>query len=91
MDYEWDERKAASNLRKHNVDFAEAVLALEDDRAVTLPDLASVTEERFVTIGCDPLGQVLVIAYTLREERVRVISARKAEPRERRQYFEGQR
>lgn len=91
VDYEWDERKAAANLRKHGVDFAEAALALEDDRAITLPDLASVTEERFVTLGCDPHGQVLVIAYTFRNERIRVISARKAEPREQRQYFGGRR
>lgn len=91
VDYEWDERKAASNLRKHGVDFAEAVLALEDAQAITLPDLASANEERFVTVGCDPHGQVLVIAYTFREERMRVISARRAEPREQRQYFEGRR
>ena len=89
VDYEWDERKAASNLRKHGIDFAEAVLVLEDDRAITLPDLASVHEERFVTLGCDPHGQVLVLAFTYREDRVRVISARRAEPREQRQYFEG--
>lgn len=91
VDYEWDERKAASNFRKHGVDFAEVALVLEDDRAITLPDLASVGEERFVTLGCDSRGQVLVVVYTFRGDRARLISARRAEPREQRNYFEGRR
>ncbi|HXU32420.1 MAG TPA: BrnT family toxin [Thermoanaerobaculia bacterium] len=49
------------------------------------------SEERYVTLGCDSRGQVFVVAYTFREDRVRLISARRAEPREQRQYFEGRR
>jgi uncharacterized protein len=86
VEYEWDETKAAANLRKHGVDFADAVLALEDELALTRPDLYSTAEERFVTLGRDPLGRLLAIVYTWREERIRLISAREATSRERRQY-----
>ena len=51
MDYEWDPDKAAANLRKHEVDFADAALALEDPLAMTMPDPDAVGEERSVTIG----------------------------------------
>jgi len=76
-DYEWDPAKAASNYRKHGVHFADAVGVLEDERAVTIPD-PGVDEERFKTLGMDVLGRVLVVAYSHRGERIRLISARKA-------------
>lgn len=85
MELEWDQRKAVANLRKHGVDFADAVTVLHDDRAITVPDERS-DEERFVTIGTDALGRLLVVVYTWREDRVRIISARSATPRERSQY-----
>jgi uncharacterized DUF497 family protein len=85
--YEWDQRKAASNLQKHGIDFADAVGALEDDLALTIAD-EHADEQRFVTIGSDALKRVLVVVYTIRGERVRIISARKATPKERRQYEE---
>ena len=88
--YEWDEAKNRSNLRKHGVDFADAVLALEDEHALTIPDDESDAEERFVTLGVDGLERLLVVAYTWREENIRVISARKATRRERTAY-EGER
>ena len=88
MGYEWDSRKAASNLRKHGVDFADAVIALEDEMALTLDDDYS-DEQRFITIGSDGSGQILVVVYTYRGENIRIISAREATPRERRQYTEG--
>jgi uncharacterized protein len=53
MDYEWDPGKAATNLRKHGVDFADAALALEDPLAKTMPDPDAVGEERFVTVGAE--------------------------------------
>jgi Uncharacterized protein conserved in bacteria len=84
--YEWDETKSRSNLRKHSVDFADAVLALEDESAVTVRDDDSDEEERFVTIGVDGLGRVLVVVYTWREENIRMISARTATRRERTPY-----
>ena len=88
MSFEWDPKKAASNLRKHGVDFADAVTALEDELALTLEDHHP-DEQRFITIGTDALGRVLVVAYTFREETIRIISAREATLRERRQYIEG--
>ncbi|MDP9360689.1 MAG: BrnT family toxin [Acidobacteriota bacterium] len=86
MAYEWDETKNRSNLRKHSLDFADAVLALEDENAVTVRDDDTEEEERFVTIGVDGLGRVLVVVYTWREENIRMISARTATRRERAAY-----
>ena len=88
--FEWDEEKAKENLEKHGIDFADAATAFEDMMALTMPDPASQEEERFVTLGTDALERLLVIAYTWREDRIRLISARKAVRRERRQY-EGKR
>jgi len=62
--YEWDSAKAASNLRKHGVGFADAVGVFEDDRALTIDDTTR-DEERFKTLGSDFLGRLLVVAYTL--------------------------
>jgi uncharacterized DUF497 family protein len=76
MSIEWDSRKAAANLQKLGVDFADAATALEDDRAVTVRDIPSGDEARYLTPGMDALGRVLVV----------VISARPATTRERRQY-----
>ena len=68
------------------MDLADAALALEDERALTIPDDATTTEQRFITLAMDPLGRILVIVYAWRDERVRLISARKATRRERKQY-----
>lgn len=89
MPNEWDQLKARQNLEKHGVDFTEAALALEDELAMTICDPDSESEDRFLTLGRDPLGRLLVVAYTWRGERIRIISARKATRRERRQYQEG--
>jgi uncharacterized DUF497 family protein len=84
-DVDWDEQKAAANLRKHGVDFADAATALSDDEALTIrSDEAG--EERYVTIGMDALARVLVVVYTWRDNRPRLISAREATPQERHQY-----
>jgi uncharacterized DUF497 family protein len=88
VDYEWDPKKAASNRRKHNVDFADAALVLEDEFAVTIED-DDPDEKRFVTIGMDALARILVVIYTWRGEKIRIISARDATPGERREYEEG--
>ncbi len=85
VDYEWDLRKAEANLRKHKVDFADAVSVFSDELALTIPD-ESDEEDRFATLGSDLFGRVLVVVYTWREDRVRVISARKATAPERKQY-----
>jgi hypothetical protein len=82
---EWDREKAEANLAKHGVDFADAATVLSDDLALTRRD-DHAGEERFVTLGVDALGRVLVVVFTWRGETVRLISARRANASERRQY-----
>jgi uncharacterized protein len=86
--FEWDERKARANLRKHKVDFADAATVFEDGRAVTIAE-DEAQEERYITLGIDASGRVLVVVYTMRGERIRIISARRATKRERAQYEQG--
>ena len=88
VSYEWDPKKAISNLRKHDIDFADAATVLEDESALTIDD-DDPEERRFVTIGMDALARVLVVVYTWRGDNIRIISARTAGPEERRQYEEG--
>ncbi len=86
MEFEWDPHKAIANRDKHGIDFADAIAVLEDEAAVTVLD-AFTEEERFITIGMDAFGRVLVVVYTWRsEDAIRIISARKATRNERRQY-----
>ncbi|MBM3305496.1 MAG: BrnT family toxin [Candidatus Aminicenantes bacterium] len=85
MRYVWDPEKARSNARKHGVHFADAAFALEDDWALTIEDESS-DERRWVTLGLDLFGRLLVVAYTYRYDEIRIFSARKASPKERRQY-----
>lgn len=87
MDVEWDPAKAAINRRKHGVDFADAAGALEDPYALSRPD-PHPSEARMVTVGRDSLDRLVVVAWTWNEGNVRLISARRATPRERRQYAE---
>ena len=89
VELEWDPIKAESNLRKHGVDFADAALVLEDTLAVTVADPRTETEDRYITLGAAPDGLLLVVVYTWRDEVIRLISARRATGKERRQY-EGQ-
>ena len=85
--YQWDKDKAATNINKHGIDFADAVLVFSDDLAVTVSD-ERFEEERFITIGIDAIGRVLVVVYTLRDGEIRSISARKATRLELTQYLE---
>ena len=64
VDFEWDPRKAAANLRRHGIDFADAALVLYDDFALTVKDEGAQAEERSLTMGMDPLGRILVVVYT---------------------------
>ena len=74
MDYQWDDNKAKANLKKHKVDFADAVTVFGGNLAVTVED-DNLDEDRFVTIGVDALGRTLVVIYTWRGESIRLISA----------------
>ncbi len=85
MDCEWNEKKAKANLAKHGVDFADAATVFHDELAITVPDQGA-GEERLSTLGADALGRLLVVVYSWRGERPRIISARKATLRERRTY-----
>ena len=86
MCIEWDDQKARLNLQRHGVDLADAAVALEDERALTVEDPDEDGEQRFVTLCLDPCGRVLVVVYTWRGEVVRIISARTATKHEERQY-----
>lgn len=84
----WDSKKAAANIRKHGVEFSHAATVLDDPQAVTLED-KSHEEQRFVTVGSDLMGRVLVVVYAyVEKDEIRLISARKASPHERRIYEE---
>jgi uncharacterized DUF497 family protein len=84
--FEWDDAKARANYRKRRVHFADAVAVFEDGAAITIPDDDSDEEERFVTIGRDAFARLLVVIYTWRGLNIRLISARKANRRETRDY-----
>jgi uncharacterized protein len=87
--FEWDPEKAEANLKKHGVTFSEVEPVFSDESAITIPDDESdVTERRFVTIGMGLKARILVVVYCCRSEKIRIISARVAEPRERRTYEE---
>ncbi len=86
MDFEFDPAKAAANLKKHGVSFADAEQALRDPFGVTIDDPDAESERRSITLGMDALGRVLVVVHTQRGERTRVISARKASPGEAEHY-----
>ncbi len=82
VEIEFDPDKARSNLRKHRVSFAHAEQSLRDLRAITVADPDAKGEPRFVTLGMDALGRILVVVPTPRGDQIRIISARKASPGE---------
>jgi len=89
--FEWDPRKAAINLAKHKVSFEEAVTVFGDPHGQLIDDPRhSADEERFVLLGESDRGRLLVVMFTEREETIRLISARRATPRERRKHEEGE-
>ena len=89
MTYEWDPVKAAANVRKHGVSFAEAASVFLDPVALTFTDPDhSEDEARAITIGRSARHRVLFVAHTERADRIRIISARRATRREQEQYEE---
>ena len=89
--FTWDARKAAANVRKHGVSFEEAATAFGDPLSITVPDPDhSGTEERFVLVGISESHRHLIVVHLERaRDAYRIISARPASRRERRQYEEG--
>jgi len=88
MRFRFDPVKAASNLRKHGVAFAEAEGVFHDPLAVTVEDPDAEGERRFVTMGLGNAGELLVVVWTERDGNCRPISARRPTRKERKQYEE---
>jgi uncharacterized protein len=88
-DPEFDPKKNAANIAKHGISLTEGDGVLMDPLAMTIEDASALGEMRRVTIGTSSRGTLLVVIWTQRGENVRLISARKAEPKERRQYESG--
>jgi uncharacterized protein len=86
MRFHFDPAKAANNLRKHGVSFADAEGVFFDPLAIHREDPDAEGEERFVAVGLGSAGQCLVVVYTLRDDEIRVISVRRATRREARDY-----
>jgi uncharacterized DUF497 family protein len=87
LEFEWDANKAATNIADHGVSFDEAVTAFEDPLSLTIEDPDhSEHEERLILLGRSRNNRLLVVVHTERENRIRLISARSATPRERRDY-----
>lgn len=90
MQFEWDPRKAAENLSKHEVSFHEAATVFDDPLAITYPDPDhSDDESRWLTFGNSTEGRLLVVAHTEAGDTIRIISARRATRNEREIYEEG--
>jgi uncharacterized protein len=87
MRFEWDERKSRENLAKHRISFETATLVFEDPLAVSAPDRVVEGEQRWQTLGMVDDVVILLVAHTYEEDNgeeiIRIISARKATPRER--------
>ena len=86
-EFEWDDEKAQSNLKKHGVSFEEAATIFNDPRIATISDPDhSDNEERYVSIGMSVIMRLLSVIHTFRKERNRLISARKATKAEKKNY-----
>lgn len=83
-DFEWEDEKAQSNLVKHGVDFAEAALAMKDPLSLDFDDLHDAS--RLITLAASLSGRILYIVSTVRDDRLRIVSARVASSNERRRY-----
>ena len=90
IEFEWDPRKAEQNLKDHDgVSFDEATTVFPDTFSITIADPDhSDSEDRFVDIGLSHRGRLLVVSYTERGDRIRIISARRATRAERKSYEE---
>ena len=89
MPSSFDPAKDAANRKKHGLSLAEADGVLNDPLALTIEDSSAQGEQRFISIGMNVFGNVCVVVYALRGEEARIISMRKAEPKEIRTYEKG--
>lgn len=89
LDFEWSDAKAATNLRKHKVDFREAASVLRDTYSLTIPDDGHAdVEDREITTGISSRGRILTVVHTERGKFTRLISARRASAAEENAYEE---
>jgi uncharacterized DUF497 family protein len=89
LEFEWDPAKAESNLKEHGVSFDDATTVFRDTLSITISDPDhSESENRFVDIGMSHRMELLVVSYTERKNRIRIISARRATRAERKNYEE---
>jgi uncharacterized DUF497 family protein len=86
MNIEYDLAKAESNFRKHGASFNEAATAILDENALVMEDVDSEDENRWILVGLSSEAQLLTVIYTVRDEFVRIISARKSTKNEARYY-----
>ncbi|MDE5945921.1 MAG: BrnT family toxin [Oscillospiraceae bacterium] len=91
MLFEWDDEKEQTNIKKHKLDFTTASYVFSDENRLEIFDEChSDDEDRYITIGLiNQVPIVVMVVYTERGERIRLISARKATPKERSLYYEG--
>ena len=89
MSAEFDPKKDAANIKKHGVSLSEGDGVLNDPLALTVEDNAAEGEQRFVTIGVNAFGSLMVVVHSPRGSGSRTISVRKADPKERRNYEKG--
>ncbi len=85
----WDSNKAEINFKKHKIRFSDAEMVLYDPFAMTFEEHVVENEQRFVTIGYDAVGRIITVVYSYCADTIRLISARKATPTERKQYEKG--
>ncbi len=90
MQFEWDEDKERNNIAKHGIDFSTAALVFGDENRIEKYDEKhSVDEDRYITIGTiNGVVAVVLVVYTEREEAIRIISARLATKREKKEYYD---
>jgi len=86
MNVLWDPEKAKINFRKHRIRFSDAEFIFYDPMALEIEEQLVDDEHRFVSVGSDSIGRILIVVYAYREDSIRIISARKATPRERKAY-----
>lgn len=90
LQFSWDEQKEKANIRKHGVSFGEAATVFADPLSLSIPDpIHSVGESRYIILGKSNQNLLLVVVHTDKRGHIRIISARKATKKERKQYEEG--
>lgn len=90
MQFEWISKKEETNIKKHHIDFTTASFVFDDENRIEIFDYAhSTDEDRYITIGMvNGVAVILVVVYTERGQKIRLISARKATAKERRMYYD---